>query len=174
MERLINDLADLLRDEAGELRLRLEPVDLAEAARRQVAFAREQTDRQEVWLETPVAPVVGVWDRRRVEQIFQNLLTNALKYSPDGGDVIVRVDVVDDEARLMVIDQGVGISPDSVPLLFKRFYRADATGAGGLGLGLHISEMLVRAHGGRIWASSNLGEGSTFTVALPFGGQDEA
>jgi signal transduction histidine kinase len=96
-----------------------------------------------------------------------------VKYSADGDDVTVRVEVVDGEARLTVIDQGVGISPDNVRLLFKRFYRADATGAGGLGLGLHISEMLVRAHGGRIWATSNPGEGSTFTVALPLSDSDE-
>lgn len=174
MERLINDLADLLRDEAGELRLRLEPVDLAEAARRQVAFAREQTDHHDIRLETPEASVVGDWDRRRVEQVCQNLLMNALKYSPDGGDVTVRVEVVDGEARLMVIDKGVGISPENVSLLFKRFYRADVTGAGGLGLGLHVSEMLVRAHGGRIWATSNPGVGSTFTVALPLSDFDES
>jgi PAS domain S-box-containing protein len=174
MERLINDLADLVREGEGELRLRRGPVDLVELAHHQAALTQEQAGRHQVRVETGIPNVMGTWDRQRIEQIFQNLLTNALKYSPDGGDVIVRVDVVDDEARLMVIDQGVGISPDSVPLLFKRFYRADATGAGGLGLGLHISEMLVRAHGGRIWASSNLGEGSTFTVALPFGGQDEA
>lgn len=74
----------------------------------------------------------------------------------------------------MVIDKGVGISPENVSLLFKRFYRADVTGAGGLGLGLHVSEMLVRAHGGRIWATSNPGEGSTFTVALPLGDFDES
>jgi signal transduction histidine kinase len=81
--------------------------------------------------------------------------------------VTVRVEVADDEARVAVIDRGMGIPAEHLPRLFERFYRADATGAGGLGLGLYISKMLIEAHGGRIWAESRVGTGSTFTLALP-------
>jgi signal transduction histidine kinase len=79
----------------------------------------------------------------------------------------VSVGVVDGEAQLAVIDRGVGIAPDHIPRLFDRFYRADVSGAGGLGLGLHISKMFMEAHGGRIWVVSKPDAGSTFTVALP-------
>lgn len=167
MERLIGDLADIVRNDAGQLQLRREPVDLVELVRQQVMLVQEQADHHMVRVEASDASVVGAWDRQRIGQILQNLLTNALKYSPEGGEITIRIETVEDEAQVSVIDRGVGIHSDHLPLLFKRFYRADATGAGGLGLGLHISEMLVRAHGGRIWATSTPGVGSTFTVALP-------
>jgi len=81
--------------------------------------------------------------------------------------VTVHVEVADDEARVAVIDRGVGIPAEHLSRLFERFYRADLTGAGGLGLGLYISKMLIEAHGGRIWAKSRVAAGSTFTLALP-------
>ncbi|HEV2066212.1 MAG TPA: PAS domain S-box protein [Thermomicrobiales bacterium] len=167
MERLISDLADLVRLEAGQLPLRHEMLDLAEVAREQAHIVQEQAEDHTIRVIASDRPVVGAWDRRRLGQVFQNLLTNAVKYSPDGGTVLVRIEAVDGEARIEVADKGVGIPPDHLSRLFERFYRADATGAGGLGLGLHISQMLVQAHHGRIWVSSMPGQGSTFSVALP-------
>jgi len=167
MERLISDLADLVRLEAGQLPLRHEPFDLVEIAHEQAHLVREQTEGHDIRVIASDGPVVGVWDGRRLGQVLQNLLANAVKYSPDGGDVLVCIRAVEGEARIEVADKGVGISPDHLSRLFERFYRADATGAGGLGLGLHISQMLVRAHHGRIWVTSTPGQGSTFSVTLP-------
>jgi len=167
MERLIGDLAELVRMEAGQLQVRKEPSDLVEMAREQAALVQTQTEAHTLRVESGNDAITATVDRQRIGQVFQNLLVNAVKYSPDGGDVTVRLGVVDHEARIEVIDHGLGISPDNLARLFERFYRADATGAGGLGLGLHISKMLVEAHGGRITVTSSPGQGSTFTIALP-------
>jgi signal transduction histidine kinase len=104
--------------------------------------------------------------------VLQNLLTNAIKYSPDGGDILVRVE--DDpsrrEARFVVSDAGIGMPPEALPRLFSRFYRVDETltSGDGLGLGLYICRSLVEAHGGRIEVESAPGCGSSFTVRLPY------
>jgi signal transduction histidine kinase len=121
-----------------------------------------------VLLETPESPVFVTGDRDRLGQVLDNLLGNAIKYSPVEGVIVVRVETGEREARLAVADQGLGISADMLPRLFERFYRGElTTGSAGLGLGLYIARMLVEAHGGRIRVASVPGEGSTFTVTLP-------
>ena len=116
----------------------------------------------------PQHPVVGQWDRDRLGQVLDNLLGNAVKYTPAGSEIRVRIEAGRHEARLRVADQGPGIPAAVLPQLFERFYRGEhADETGGLGLGLYISRMLVDAHGGRIWAASAPGAGSTFTVSLP-------
>lgn len=167
MQTLIDDLADVVRLEAGEIHLRMKAFDLVDLVHEEIGVLEKQTDRHIFRIEAPDGSIVGSWDRQRLGQVLQNLLTNAIKYSPDGGEVVVRLEGGEDEARMVVSDEGVGIPPDHLPQLFQRFYRAEATGAGGLGLGLYISQMLAAAHGGTITASSSLGEGSTFTVSLP-------
>ena len=168
MDRLVADLADVVRLEAGRLELARAPIDLVELAREGVEQARLLSPRHPIRVEAPEGPVAAVVDRHRLGQVLQNLLGNAVKYSPAGSEVAVRVSVEDGEARLSVADRGIGVARDQLPRLFERFYRAGVTGApAGLGLGLYISRMLVEAHGGRIWAQSAPGEGSTFTVALP-------
>jgi signal transduction histidine kinase len=102
----------------------------------------------------------------RIGQVVENLLGNALKHGGEEGEVVVRVDQRAGEALISVQDFGPGIDPDHMPRLFDRFYRAN-TQSSGLGLGLYISRILVEAHGGRICAESQPGQGSTFTVALP-------
>ena len=166
MERLIDDLADVVRLEAGELRMHPAEVDLRDVVREQVEAIREQA-RHPFRVEAPAEAISGLWDRHRLGQVLQNLLTNAVKYSPGGGEIVVRLEDARGEARLSVTDHGIGIPEDQLPRIFERFYRADATGAGGLGLGLYITDMLVRALGGRITATSVYGQGSTFTVTLP-------
>ncbi len=168
MGRLVTDLGDVVRLEAGRLELARAPVDLAGLAREGAEQARLLDPRCPVRIEAPEVPVVALADRDRLGQVLQNLIGNAVKYSPEGSEVVVVVSAEDAEARLSVADRGIGVAPEHLPRLFDRFYRADATGApAGLGLGLYISRMLVEAHGGRIWAESAPGEGSTFTVALP-------
>ena len=173
MNRLIGDLAELVRIEAGELQLKRDPCNLVELAREQVALAESQTAGHSMRIESGVDPLMAMVDRQRIGQVLQNLLVNAVKYSPDGGDISLRLEIVDDEVRINVVDRGIGIAPDQMGQLFERFYRADFTGAGGLGLGLHISKMLVDAHGGRITVRSTQGQGSTFTVALPLVSPDD-
>jgi PAS domain S-box-containing protein len=171
LERLIGDLLDVSRVEAGQLQLRREETDLVELVRAAADQAQALTRAHEVRFEAPERALVGRWDRDRLEQVLQNLLTNATKYAPDEGTIIVRVEDHECEVRVSVADEGPGIAPDALPHLFGRFFRSESarsSGAEGLGLGLYISRNLVEAHGGRIWAESTLGQGSTFTFALPY------
>jgi signal transduction histidine kinase len=111
----------------------------------------------------------GIWDRGRLDQVLTNLVSNAIRYSPNGGEVVVRLVTEDAGVHLMVKDRGVGIPPEKQGLIFERFGRAHGSKYGGLGLGLTISQGIVEQHGGRIWVESPgvPGEGSTFHVWLP-------
>ena len=168
MERLIDDLRDLVQVEGGGLALRREPVDLTTVALEAVDRARALSAAHTLRLDEPEAPVIVDGDRGRLGQVLDNLLGNAVKYAPHGGEIRVRVEAIAGEARVSVADRGPGIPADVLPRLFERFYRGQpAAGELGLGLGLYIARMLVEAHGGRIWAETARGAGSTFTVALP-------
>jgi signal transduction histidine kinase len=112
--------------------------------------------------------VTATFDRERVMQVASILLDNALKFTPEGGSVKVRVEEEDGSVALTVSDTGVGISEEQLPLIFERFYRADAARAeDGVGLGLSIARQIAESHGGTIEARSNLGVGSTFVLLLP-------
>jgi signal transduction histidine kinase len=113
-------------------------------------------------------PIVGSWDRDRLGQVLDNLIGNAIKYSPQGGEIVVRVEATGDRGQVRIEDHGIGIASDVLPRLFERFYQGQAPGIStGLGLGLYIARMLVEAHGGRIWAESEPGQGSVFVITLP-------
>jgi NtrC-family two-component system sensor histidine kinase KinB len=177
LERLIGDLLDVSRVESGQLALQRDETDLVSLSRAAADQAQALTRAHEVRFEGPDEPLFGWWDRDRLAQVLQNLLTNATKYSPDGGTIVVRVAGDGGEVRVSVADQGPGIAPEALPNLFRRFYRtaeAKISGAEGLGLGLYISRSLVEAHGGRIWAESIPGQGSTFTFTLPRADRTEA
>jgi PAS domain S-box-containing protein len=168
MERLVTDLRELAQAEGGGLSVQREAVDLAALAQEAVERARTLAAGRIVRLESPAAPVVVAGDRDRLGQVLDNLLGNAVKYSSQGGEIVVRVDAAAGVARLSVADEGPGIPADVLPRLFERFYRGvHQAGEAGLGLGLYISRMLVEAHGGRILAASEPGVGSTFTIVLP-------
>ena len=114
--------------------------------------------------------VVGEYDRLRIRQLIENLIDNAVKYSPAGGDVRVRVWTENGEAHLTVSDEGIGIPRADLPAIFDRFQRGtnvDDRRFTGLGLGLYICRGIAEAHGGRLWALSQPGRGSTFHVVLP-------
>lgn len=168
MERLVADLQDAAKLEAGQLELRRAEVDAADLVRDAAERANAQSLQHQVHVETPATPVRGWWDRDRIGQVLDNLVSNAIKYSPGGGDIALRLTAAGDTARLSVTDAGVGIPEAVREQLFERFFRADEAGiASGLGLGLYITQMLVTAHGGRIEVASTPGQGSTFSVTLP-------
>jgi PAS domain S-box-containing protein len=168
MDRLIGDLRELAQVDGGGLAIQRETVDLVALAQEAVERARTLTTEHAVRFAAPELPLIVGGDRDRLGQVLDNLLGNAVKYSPDGGEVLVTIEVVEQEAYLRVADQGPGIPTDALPRLFERFYRGQhAAESAGLGLGLYISRMLVEAHRGRIWAASMPGAGSTFSIALP-------
>ncbi|MGE5138529.1 MAG: ATP-binding protein [Rudaea sp.] len=182
MTRLINELLDVNRMQRGALELNLEPVNLSALLSSviQNAAARDQVSDHpravRIVADCPPDDVWGVWDRSRMEEVFVNLLDNAVKYSSEGGTVELVLRVERDQAggeqvHLTVIDHGIGIPGDQLPLMFQPFMRASNAAAPrypGLGLGLAISKDIVERHGGRIAVHSDgPGHGTTFHVVLP-------
>jgi signal transduction histidine kinase len=165
---LVESLLDVSRLEAGRLELNLEYVDLAALAREVIGRFAAQAARTKTPLEVRAdEPVVGIWDRVRLEQVVSSLLSNALKYGA-GRPVHVVVERGPAGARLSVKDEGIGISPEHLPRIFDRFERAvSVEHFGGLGLGLYLTRHLVAAFGGTIRASSEAGHGAIFEVDLP-------
>jgi two-component system OmpR family sensor kinase len=170
LTRLVDDLHDLALADAGQLRLERGPVDLSELARTAVDYFAPAASAVGVVLELDaqddLPPVDG--DAGRLAQVLRNLLANALRHTPPGGRVIVRLDRAGALARLQVADTGSGIAPEDLPHVFDRFYRGENRGrAGGAGLGLAIARQLVAAHDGQIEVASPPGAGTTFTITLP-------
>ncbi|NNB87795.1 PAS domain S-box protein [Corallococcus exiguus] len=169
MAKLVEDLLDISRLQAGRLSLELEPFDLSQLVLETRDRMAVLSQTHELMVELPER-LEGTWDRGRLDQVLTNLLSNAIRYSPEGGQVLVRVAAEGDSGvHLSVKDQGVGIPSEKQRLIFERFGRAHGSKYGGLGLGLTISQGIVEQHGGRIWAESTgtVGQGSTFNVWLP-------
>ncbi|WP_437320246.1 sensor histidine kinase [Sorangium sp. So ce385] len=166
--RLIEDLLNVARIQAGKLELKLGEVDLRALSREVVEdfdVELKQSGSTVTWRAD--APVVGMWDRARLEQVVTNLVLNAIKYGR-GKPIEISVAAVGDMARLVVADHGIGIDASCVPYIFERFERGvSAQHYGGLGLGLYISRRIVNAHGGSIRVESELGAGAAFIVDLP-------
>lgn len=175
MLHMIEQVLDLQRLEAGLMTLETSRFDLTALARRVAEELGSLTGQHEIAVEAP-EPVIVVADRRRIEEVLQNLLQNAIRYSPNGGQirVSVRPEGEDaDRAIVTVADQGVGISPEEQPHVFERFYQGRNRlyqGHVGLGLGLYISRELLRQHGGDVWLESQPGVGSKFHFSLPVAG----
>lgn len=170
LDRLISELLDAARLEAGMLTLNPVRTDLVPLVEAAGESARVLSPMHQVRLELPESAIEGYWDRGRLEQVLQNLLANAIKYSSDGGDIVLRAERHGPYVQVSITDQGAGIPPEALPHLFDRYYRVQATAQRieGLGLGLWVSRMLIEAHGGELWAESEgVGRGSTFTFALP-------
>ena len=170
--RLVDELLDVSRIESGRVEFRLEPVDLRDLVAEVAERMQMTTDRHQIKFSRPrVGEAVVSADRDHIEQVLNNLLSNAIKYSPGGGavDVVVAVDGPS-LVRVSVRDVGVGIPKAELESIFGLFYRSqegDARHVGGMGLGLYISREIVLRHGGRIWAESEPGHGSTFYLELP-------
>jgi PAS domain S-box-containing protein len=179
--QLIEDLLDISRIVQGNLSLNFSSINLVEVIADAIEVVQPSADNKNIQLEsvldTPVEPIWG--DSDRLQQVVWNLLCNAIKFTPNGGRVEVRLSVVSDSeqqatdnyAQIQVSDTGKGISPDFLPYVFERFRQADSTSTRsnkGLGLGLAIARHLVELHGGTIQAeSAGIGQGATFTVMLP-------
>ncbi len=168
---LINDILDLSKIEAG--RMELEPADfnVPGAIENALTLVRERAQRRGIALRRTVDERVSVVraDERKVKQVLLNLLSNALKFTPEGGQIEVRAVVRDGEVEIAVTDTGVGIAPEDQVTVFEEFRQVGLTAkkVEGTGLGLAISRKFIELHGGRIWVSSEVGVGSTFAFTLP-------
>ena len=170
MRRLTQSLLDLARLDAGQEPIDRRPLDLAETARDCVELIRPLADERGLRITSELAPAKTLGDEGRLRQVVTNLLTNALQYNQDHGEIRVSTRVEDQTAVVTVADTGIGISPEDLPHIFKRFYRGDKSRArarGCTGLGLSICQAIVEAHGGTIAAASEPGRGAEFTVRLP-------
>ena len=171
--QMINELLDLSRIESGGALGVLDLLDLGQVATDSVERLRLFADRQgvtfQVDLRAAVPPVHG--DEQRLGQVFVNLLHNAVKFSPEGGEVRISVSAPGPEVVVDIADHGVGIPRAAQDRIFERFYKVDRArvrgAAGGTGLGLAIARHIIEQHGGRIWVESVEGSGSTFSFALP-------
>jgi len=170
LTQMVQELGELSRIESGEAPIQKKPVDVAEAIEQAVGRLKAQANRAGLDLDTniPVGLPQVPGDRERVEQVLVNLIHNAVKFTPAGGRINVSAKAEGDDVQVSVSDTGVGIAADDLPRIFERFYKADKARSGsGTGLGLAIAKHVIEAHGGRIWADSVEGEGSTFNFTLP-------
>jgi len=172
---MLNTLMDISEAESGAMPLRREPVPLADVVARAIDLYREVADTKGIRLAADVsADVVVQGDRVRLEQVGANLVDNAVKHTPAGGQINVEVQRDGDRALLRVRDTGSGIPADELPRIWDRLYRGDTSRADrGLGLGLSLVKAVVEAHGGSVGVTSEPGRGSTFTVSLPLSAQAE-
>ena len=171
MADIVDNLLELSRSQANRLALKEEPLNLAEIVSRMTEQSSKKSDKHRVVsdVSTGLPPVEA--DRIRIERILDNLIDNAIKYSPEGGEVTVSACRDGDNVRLSVKDEGVGIAAADREKLFQPFGRLEThvygTAIQGVGLGLVVCQRLVEAHGGRIWVESEVGKGSTFFFTLP-------
>jgi signal transduction histidine kinase len=169
---LIDDLLDVTRLQAGRLELHPEPTNLIALAKRTISRLQVTTAKHTLSLHTSLEYLVLNIDAQRIEQVLSNIISNAIKYSPEGGpiEISISVDSKKNMALLSISDHGIGIPVNQQAHVFARFMRADNArlyGIGGTGLGLYISRELVDRHGGRIWFESAEAQGTTFYIALP-------
>ena len=167
--RLIDELLDVSRLQLGRVELHQSEVDLVAALREVIERMKLLSSTHRIELDSDLEDAVVTADRDRLDQVFENLIGNAVKYSPNGGNVRIVMRAVEAEVHVAIRDEGIGISRDELDRIFNLFYRSPdprAGHVGGLGLGLYISREIVTRHNGRLWAES--GErGSTFHVSLP-------
>jgi signal transduction histidine kinase len=172
---LINDILDLSKIEAGRMELDAAEFDLPDAVENALVLVRERASRRGIALERRIDERLGTIhaDQRKVKQVLLNLLSNALKFTPEGGRIDVGAVVNGTMAEISVADTGVGIAPGDQEAVFEEFRQVGAASkkVEGTGLGLALARKFIELHGGRIWVESKLGAGSTFTFSLPLGGR---
>jgi two-component system sensor histidine kinase BaeS len=174
LQRLVNDLQELSRVEAGAYELDRRPISVETLVQTAIQRIERQFQQKNILLTSHMSPNLPSMqgDQDRLLQVLMNLLSNAYQYTPTGGEVHVQVDLKGDKVVISIQDNGIGISAEHISQLFTRFYRVDKSrsrqAGGGSGIGLTIAKHLVEAHGGRIWVESEgPGMGSTFSFTLP-------
>jgi two-component system phosphate regulon sensor histidine kinase PhoR len=170
LAQMVQELGELSRIESGEAPLQKRYINVVETIGHAVDRLRAQADRAGLKLQVDASPDLPkvMADEARVEQVMVNLIHNAIKFTPSGGRITISAKVKDTDILVSVSDTGIGIPADDLPRIFERFYKADKSRTGGgTGLGLAIAKHIVEAHGGRIWAESIEGKGSTFNFTLP-------
>ncbi|HEV2845073.1 MAG TPA: ATP-binding protein, partial [Thermoanaerobaculia bacterium] len=170
--QLIDDLLDVSRIVSGKMRLDVRPTELPPVIDAAVEAVRPAAEARQIHLQRVLDPLAGpvAGDSARLQQVVWNLLSNAVKFTPKGGKVEVRLERVQSHVEIIVADNGIGIAPDFLPLVFERFRQLDASTTrqqGGLGLGLAIVRHLVELHGGTATAANRPEGGACFTIALP-------
>ncbi len=172
LSQLIDDLFELSQIDSGVLELRLEPSNIGDLVSDTLVALSAQAQQKRLTLKGEVdeaLPAVAI-DSSRMQRVLFNLVQNALRHTPADGTILVRARDTGPELQVIVEDTGEGIDPEELPRVFERFHRGNRARSrddGGSGLGLSIARGIVELHGGRIWAESALGQGSTFTFALP-------
>jgi len=168
---LINDILDLSKIEAGRMELEAADFDLPSAIENALILVRERAVRRGITLGRAIDDRLGIvrGDERKVKQVLLNLLSNALKFTPEGGRIDVSAHLQDSAAEIAVADTGVGIAPEDQEAIFEEFRQVGTADkkVEGTGLGLALSRKFIELHGGRIWVNSEAGKGSTFTFTLP-------
>lgn len=174
MSRLVSDLLDATCIEAGKLNLDLKNVDISDLLNELVDVFQAQAEARNLKFmrNIPATPFHVVCDRSRVFQVLSNLIGNAIKFSSEGGWIQMRAEPNENQVLFQVKDAGPGISEANLPNIFDRFWQAKQFAYRGVGLGLSIAKGIIEAHGGKIWAESKIGEGSTFYFTLPARGPE--
>jgi two-component system phosphate regulon sensor histidine kinase PhoR len=170
LTQLVAELTELSRIETGKAELKLEPVNLNQLADEVIARLSPQAERQKLAIArefaTDLPPVPA--DKDRVRQVIANLVHNAIKFTPPGGEIKIITRTLEGSAVVDIADTGIGIPKEDLPHVFERFYKGDKARAGeGAGMGLAIAKHVIEAHGGKIWVESEEGKGATFSFSLP-------
>jgi signal transduction histidine kinase len=174
LERLVNDLLDLSRVQWGKLQLQYSSFYLTDVLSESVRSAQASAEQHTVYLDIATQDTGIVADKMRLSQVIGNILDNAIKYSPYGGQVTVKLERQDDEYLVSITDQGIGVGQEYLDHIFERFYRVRNIASrqySGIGLGLYVTRAIVEGHGGRIWVTNNDGLGCTFSFTVPVTGQ---
>jgi two-component system phosphate regulon sensor histidine kinase PhoR len=173
LTKIVEDLLMLSKVESKEFYLKWERLPLSELIDDVLDFVKEAAEKKKISISRSIilSPLEVIGDRIYLEQVFINLLDNAIKYTHETGEIsISALEKEQGEIQVMIKDNGIGIPKEDLSRIFERFYRVDkgrSQELGGTGLGLSIVKHIIQAHGGRVWADSKLGEGSTFYIALP-------
>ncbi len=168
--QMVNELGELSRIESGELKLKLTPVNANNIIIKVAERLKTQADRAQITISLDMPPELPevVADADKIEQVLINLVHNAIKFTPQNGNIVISSAVQDDRIIVSVSDTGIGIPEDDLPHIFERFYKVDkARSGGGTGLGLSIAKHIIQAHSGEIHVRSKEGNGSLFVFSLP-------
>lgn len=171
MTKIINDLLDAGRIEAGEkVPMNKEWCNAGDAIRQLATFFIKSCPNHQFEIVLPEAQHMMFVDKEKMGQVIKNILDNAVKYSPNGGEIRISGNLIEGNYQVTVQDQGVGMDAGQVGKIFEKFYRASASqasGIRGIGLGMHIVKSIIKSHKGKVWVQSEIGKGTTVKFTIP-------